>query len=84
LAVCYGNLKVEYIFSAEIEAFKQAYIERNFHPNLLFRDITELYVDDDKQMKGITAYRAEVDVPRDIHVLITGISYVNFGTLNTA
>jgi hypothetical protein len=79
-----GTLRVDHIFSAEIEAFKQAYIERNFHPNLLFRDITELYVDDDKKMKGITAYGAEADVPRDIHILIAGSSCVDFSTLNTA
>lgn len=78
------SLEVDHIFSAEIEEFKQAYIERNFHPNLLLRDITELYVDDNKQMKGKTAYGAEVDVPRDIHVLVAGSSCVDFSTLNVA
>lgn len=29
-------------FSCEIVAFKQAYIERNFGPPLLFRDCSEL------------------------------------------
>lgn len=33
---------VEHLFSAEIVPFKQAYIERNFHPRFLFRDVTEL------------------------------------------
>jgi hypothetical protein len=79
-----SSLGVDHVFSAEIEAFKQAYIERNFHPNLLFRDITELYIDDDKKMKGITAYGAQVDVPRDIHILIAGSSCVDFSTLNSA
>lgn len=36
--------EVDHIFSAEIEPFKQAYIERNFAPPLLFRDVTELCV----------------------------------------
>ena len=36
------TLQVEHIFSCEIEPFKQAYIERNFHPPILFRDVTEL------------------------------------------
>ena len=36
------KLKVEHIFSCEIEPFKQAYIERNFRPPILFRDVTEL------------------------------------------
>lgn len=38
----HGNLEVEHIFSCEIEPFKQAYIERNFRPPILFRDVTEL------------------------------------------
>ena len=31
------SLQVEHVFSCEIEPFKQAYIERNFAPPLLFR-----------------------------------------------
>ena len=39
----YGmSLEVEHVFSCEIEPFKQAYIERNFKPPLLFRDVCEL------------------------------------------
>lgn len=39
----YGvTIEVEHLFSCEIEPFKQAYIERNFRPPILFRDITEL------------------------------------------
>lgn len=36
------NFETEHVFSCEIEPFKQAYIERNFHPPLLFRDVCEL------------------------------------------
>ena len=36
------QLEVEHVFSCEIEPFKQAYIERNFQPPLLFRDVCEL------------------------------------------
>lgn len=36
------NFEVEHVFSCEIEPFKQAYIERNFRPPLLFRDVCEL------------------------------------------
>lgn len=36
------DLGIEHVFSCEIEPFKQAYIERNFHPPLLFRDVCEL------------------------------------------
>jgi hypothetical protein len=35
-------LQFEHVFSCEIEPFKQAYIERNFQPPLLFRDVCEL------------------------------------------
>lgn len=39
----YGvSLEVEHVFSCEIEPFKQAYIERNFRPPILFRDVCEL------------------------------------------
>ena len=36
------SLNIDHIFSAEIVPFKQAYIERNFHPKIIFRDIREL------------------------------------------
>lgn len=36
------HLEVEHVFSCEIEPFKQAYIERNFRPPVLFRDVCEL------------------------------------------
>jgi hypothetical protein len=41
-----SKLEVEHIFSCEIEPFKQAYIERNFRPPVLFRDVTELQRDE--------------------------------------
>jgi hypothetical protein len=36
------KLEAEHVFSCEIDPFKQAYIERNFCPPLLFRDVCEL------------------------------------------
>lgn len=36
------ELEMEHVFSCEIVPFKQAYIERNFSPPLLFRDVCEL------------------------------------------
>jgi len=39
----YGLIfEFEHVFSCEIEPFKQAYIERNFKPPILFRDVCEL------------------------------------------
>lgn len=75
--------EMDHVFSAEIEPFKQAYIQRNFGPELLFRDITELHQDDEMNMKGTTAYGAVEDVPKDIHILVAGCSCVDFSTLNT-
>ena len=43
------TLNIEHVFSAEIEPFKQAYIERNFKPPILFRDITEFIFKDSKK-----------------------------------
>ena len=37
-----SELSVEHLFSAEIVPYKQAYIERNFNPPIIFRDITEI------------------------------------------
>jgi hypothetical protein len=43
----YGiKLEFEHVFSCEIEPFKQAYIERNFSPPILFRDVCELGEDE--------------------------------------
>jgi hypothetical protein len=39
---CGVQLEMDHVFSCEIEPFKQAYIERNFAPPTLFRDIREL------------------------------------------
>ncbi|RPA73956.1 hypothetical protein BJ508DRAFT_333534 [Ascobolus immersus RN42] len=75
----YGvTIEVEHLFSCEIEPFKQAYIERNFRPPILFRDITELGEDE-----ATTAYGAMVKVPGDIDLLIAGTSCVDFSNLNT-
>ncbi|GAA5937049.1 uncharacterized protein JCM15063_000140 [Sporobolomyces koalae] len=70
--------RMQHIFSAEIEPFKQAYIERNFSPPILFRDVTELADDE-----AVTAYGAKVAVPGDVDMLIAGTSCVDYSTLNT-
>ena len=56
----------------------QAYIERNFAPPLLFRDIRELGND-----AATTAYGAERPVPGEVDVLIAGTSCVDYSNLNT-
>jgi len=72
-----SRLNVEHVFSCEIEPFKQAYIERNFSPPILFRDIREL-----KDEQAYTAYGALVDVPGNVDMLIAGTSCVDYSNLN--
>ncbi|KAJ7091441.1 hypothetical protein B0H15DRAFT_930158 [Mycena belliarum] len=74
----YGlDLKVDHVFSCEIEPFKQAYIERNFHPPILFRDVCELGRDE-----AHTAYGALAPVPGDVDLLVAGTSCVDYSNLN--
>lgn len=74
-------LPVEHVFSSEVEPFKQAYIERNFAPPRLFRDVREL-----GGARAHTAFGALEDVPRnrgDVDVLVAGTSCVDYSNLNT-
>ena len=74
----YGTrLAVDHVFSCEIEPFKQAYIERNFAPPILFRDIRELGGD-----QATTAYGAKINVPHDVDMLVAGTSCVDYSNLN--
>ncbi|KAJ7696566.1 hypothetical protein B0H17DRAFT_1053716 [Mycena rosella] len=71
------DFQVEHVFSCEIEPFKQAYIERNFHPPLLFRDVCEL-----GNAEAHTAYGALAPVPGDVDLLVAGTSCVDYSNLN--
>ncbi|KAF9530466.1 hypothetical protein CPB83DRAFT_810873 [Crepidotus variabilis] len=71
------NFDIEHVFSCEIEPFKQAYIERNFHPPILFRDVCEL-----GDGEAHTAYGALAPVPGDVDILIAGTSCVDYSNLN--
>lgn len=57
------TLSIDHVFSCEIEPFKQAYIERNFAPPILFRDVTEL-----GKKRAHTAYGSLTEVPGDVDV----------------
>ncbi|CAK4032193.1 DNA repair rad8 [Lecanosticta acicola] len=78
------HLQIEHLFSAEIVPFKQAYIERNFKPPIIFRDITELTqaVEDEVPM-ATTAYGGRVQIPSNVDMVIAGTSCVDFSRLNT-
>ncbi|KAL4785464.1 hypothetical protein BJX76DRAFT_356020 [Aspergillus varians] len=71
------DLDFKHLFSAEIVPFKQAYIERNFHPKLLFRDVAEL-----KDRVAQTAYGSLEKIPKNVDILIAGFSCVDFSGLN--
>jgi site-specific DNA-cytosine methylase len=73
-------IRCEHIFSCEIEPFKQSYIERNFQPKRLFRDIRELGND-----KACTAFGSLIDVPNTpgcVDILVAGTSCVDYSNLN--
>jgi site-specific DNA-cytosine methylase len=75
-----STLQIEHVFSCEIEPFKQAYIERNFQPPLLFRDIREL-----GKTYASTAYGSLAKVPNVpgcVDLLIAGTSCVDYSNLN--
>ncbi|KAL4910325.1 hypothetical protein BDW74DRAFT_186376 [Aspergillus multicolor] len=74
---CNRDLDFDHLFSAEIVPFKQAYIERNFRPRLLFRDVAEL-----QNSSAQTAYGSHEPVPKDADILIAGFSCVDFSGLN--
>lgn len=72
------ELKVEHLFSAEIVPYKQAYIERNFHPPIIFRDITEITSAASETIPtATTVYGSKVAIPGNVHVLIAGTSCVD-------
>ncbi|KAL2829835.1 hypothetical protein BJY01DRAFT_261159 [Aspergillus pseudoustus] len=71
------DLNFKHLFSAEIVPFKQAYIERNFHPPLLFRDVAEL-----KDRVAQTAYGSIEKIPKNADILIAGFACVDFSGLN--
>lgn len=77
------SLQIEHLFSAEIVPYKQAYIERNFKPPIIFRDITEITAAvEDEIPHATTAYGARVPIPTKVDILIAGTSCVDFSKLN--
>ncbi|OJJ67326.1 hypothetical protein ASPBRDRAFT_186565 [Aspergillus brasiliensis CBS 101740] len=69
--------EIRHLFSAEIDPVKQAYIERNFRPPRLFRDVREL-----KNRVAQTAYGSLEKIPKHPDILVAGFSCVDFSNLN--
>jgi site-specific DNA-cytosine methylase len=74
-------LNVHQKFAAEIEVFKQAFIERNQSPEIIFRDVREFIPDD--ATTAITAYGAEASIPLGVDVLIAGFVCKDLSRLNS-
>ncbi|KAL5360693.1 hypothetical protein BJX96DRAFT_184740 [Aspergillus floccosus] len=72
------SFEFRHLFSAEIVPFKQAYIERNFHPPFIFRDVAEL-----KDRVAQTTYGSLEKIPKNADILIAGFSCVDFSVLNS-
>ncbi|KAK2750622.1 hypothetical protein FQN57_002693 [Myotisia sp. PD_48] len=71
------TFRLHHLFSAEIEPFKQSYIQRNFAPNIIFRDVNELVADE-----ATTAFGSLKTVPTNPDLLVVGFSCVDFSALN--
>jgi hypothetical protein len=75
-----ASLKLRHVFSAEIEPFKQAFIERNWAPELLFRDIREFITEG--ATTATTAYGAVEAIPQGVDMLVAGFSCKNLSRQN--
>ncbi|KAJ4356254.1 uncharacterized protein N0V89_004285 [Didymosphaeria variabile] len=72
--------RFRHLFSAEIEQFKQAFIERNWAPELLFRDIREFITEG--ATTATTAYGAVETIPQGVDILVAGFSCKNLSRQN--
>jgi len=78
-----SELSVEHLFSAEIVPYKQAYIERNFNPLIIFRDITEITSTVNMEIPAATTvYGSKVPIPGNVHIVIVDTSCADFSRLN--
>ncbi|KAH9861527.1 hypothetical protein J1614_011276 [Plenodomus biglobosus] len=76
----HSGIHFQHEFSAEIEPVKQGYIERNFQPKILFRDVRDFIRE--SATTATTAYGAEVEIPTNIHILVAGFVCKDLSRLN--
>lgn len=72
---------IDHLASCEIEPQKQAYIQRNFNPPHIFRDVTEFT---NETAEPHTAYGGTAKQPTQVHILVAGSSCVDYSHLNSA
>ena len=80
------NFKYTHVGSVEIEPWKQAFIERNFQPPVIFRDALD-FIDhgcdlENEALYPVTAYGARTKPEGGAHILIAGSSCVDYSSLN--
>ncbi|KAL5459268.1 hypothetical protein PMIN06_002932 [Paraphaeosphaeria minitans] len=73
-------LQFRHLFSVEIEPFKQAFIERNWAPELLFRDVREFIAEG--ATTATTAYGSVETIPDGVDIVIAGFSCKNLSRQN--
>jgi site-specific DNA-cytosine methylase len=71
---------MNHLFSAEIDVVKQGFIERNYSPSKLFRDVREFIPED--ATTATTAYGAEMSIPTGLDILVAGFVCKDISRLN--
>ena len=72
-----------HVASAEIEPFKQAYIQRNFEDSTIFADVRDFSNPENQKTRvASTAYGGMQNWPEGIHILVAGSMCVDFSNLN--
>ncbi|RDW92414.1 hypothetical protein BP5796_01808 [Coleophoma crateriformis] len=80
-----AQLNVAHKFSFEIVPFKQSYIQTNFEPEELFRDVLDVSVKrEGGKIEAITALGSKKTVAGNLDILIAGTCCVDFSNLNVA
>ncbi|KAF2876522.1 hypothetical protein BDV95DRAFT_674447 [Massariosphaeria phaeospora] len=74
------SIRVNHRFSAEIDVVKQGYIERNFKPKKLFRDVREIIPEG--AVTATTAFGSEETIDGELDILIAGFVCKDLSGLN--
>ena len=78
------EISFQHVMSWENVPWKQAYIQRNFNVDVLFRDVTEITKSNIVGGFATTAFGSRVRIPRNLDVVIAGSSCVDFSLLNSS
>ena len=78
------EISFQHVMSWENVPWKQAYIQRNFDVDVLFRDVTEITKSNAVGGFATTAFGSRVLIPGDLDLVIAGSSCVDFSSLNSA